>query len=183
METNSEPTVVIVDEAYIDFGGESAIRLITTYPNLLVTQTFSKSRSLAGMRVGMALGSEELVDGLERAKNSFNSYPLDRLALSAAVAAINDRVYFQETCQKVIHTRERTTEILQKLEFEVIPSKTNFIFVRHKKSKAKELFQELRSKGILVRYFDKPRIENYLRITIGTDTDMDAFLEAIGQII
>lgn len=179
----NEETVVIVDEAYIDFGGESAVKLIKTYPNLLVTQTFSKSRSLAGLRVGMAFGSAELVDGLERAKNSFNSYPLDRLALNAAVEAVNDQAYFRAICQKVIHTRERTVTVLEDLDFEVMPSKTNFIFVRHATIKARELFRKLRAKGILVRYFDKPRIENYLRITIGTDAEMDALMEALGQLV
>jgi histidinol-phosphate aminotransferase len=179
----NDKSVVIVDEAYIDFGGESAIQLIGEYANLLVVQTFSKSRSLAGLRVGAALGSKELIEGLERAKNAFNSYPLDRLAIAGAVAAIRDEAYFQSTCKKVMETRERTVVALSKMGFSVVPSRANFIFVRHTGIQARELYARLRKEKILVRYFDKPRINEYLRVTIGTDADMQTFIETTAQIV
>ena len=139
----NDKSVVIVDEAYIDFGGESAIQLIGEYENLLVAQTFSKSRSLAGLRVGAALGSEKLIEGLERAKNSFNSYPLDRLAITGAVEAIRDEAYFRATCKKVIKTRERTVAALSKLGFSIVPSMANFIFVKPSGIQARELYLSL----------------------------------------
>jgi histidinol-phosphate aminotransferase len=176
-------TVIIVDEAYIDFGGESAIQLIGEYENLLVAQTFSKSRSLAGLRVGAALGSEKLIEGLERAKNSFNSYPLDRLAITGAVEAIRDEAYFRATCKKVIKTRERTVAALLKMGFSIVPSMANFIFVKPSGIKARELYTRLKDENILVRYFDKPRIDEYLRVTIGTDADMQTFIEKISKIV
>ncbi len=179
----NQQSVVIVDEAYIDFGGESAVVLTGDYPNLLVVQTLSKSRSLAGMRVGAALGSAKLIEGLERAKNSFNSYPLDRLAIAGAVEAIKDTEYFQTTCEKVIQTREWTTAELEKLNFEVVPSKTNFVFIRHPVVSAETLFGALKSENILVRYFDKPRINEFLRVTIGTNADMQTFVLTVRQII
>jgi len=176
-------SVVIADEAYIDFGGDSAIPLIGEYPNLLVAQTFSKSRSLAGMRVGSALGSEGLIEGLERAKNAFNSYPLDRLALVGAVEAITDDAYFQSTCKRVIETREQTVAALVKMGFSVIPSKANFVFIQHPEVAAATLYDRLKKEGILVRYFKKPRIDNFLRVTIGTDTDMQVFIEKTARIV
>jgi histidinol-phosphate aminotransferase len=176
-------SVVIVDEAYVDFGGESCISLIENYPSLLVIQTLSKARSLAGMRVGYAIGSAELIDGLERTKNSFNSYPLDRLALVAATAAINDRSYFETTCQAIIATREWTATELEKLDFEVIPSTANFVFIRHQTRKAEELFGALRQRGVLVRYFKLPRIDNHLRVTIGTDDEMQEFIRQLQAIL
>lgn len=176
-------TVVIVDEAYIDFGGDTAIQLIGEHPNLLVAQTFSKSRSLAGLRVGVALGSEELIEGLERAKNSFNSYPLDRLAIIGAVEAVKDEAYFQSTCKKVINTRECTTVALSEMGFTIVPSKANFIFVKPAGIQARELYSRLKNENILVRYFDKPRINDYLRVTIGTDADMQTFIEKTAQIV
>jgi len=182
LERNKE-TVVIVDEAYIDFGGETAIKLIDEYPNLLVAQTFSKSRSLAGLRVGAALGSGELIEGLERAKNSFNSYPLDRLAIIGAVEAVKDEAYFRSTCKKVMDTREWTIAELSKMGFTIVPSKTNFIFTRPAGIQARELYTQLKDNDILVRYFDKPRINDYLRVTIGTDADMQIFIEKTAQII
>lgn len=175
--------VVIIDEAYIDFGGDSAIALIPEYPNLLVVQTLSKSRSLAGLRVGFALGQAHLIEGLDRVKNSFNSYTLDRLALAGAVAALEDEAYFEQTRQQVIATREWTTARLQALGFHVIPSVANFVFIRHTDKAAADLFSELREAGILVRYFNKPRIDNYLRVSIGTDDEMRAFAEAIARIV
>ena len=178
LEANPD-VAVIVDEAYVDFGGTSAVALIDKYPNLLVVQTFSKSRALAGMRVGFAFGSENLIQAMNCVKNSFNSYTLDRLALAGAAAAAADEDYFQTQCAKVIATRERTAETLRANGFTVYPSKTNFIFVSHPKAAAKELFAGLRERGILVRYFDAPRIDNCLRVSIGTDADMDAFLAAM----
>jgi len=181
LEANKEQ-VVIVDEAYIDFGGESVAPLIAEYPNLLVVQTLSKSRSLAGLRVGMALGHPDLIEGLNRIKNSFNSYTLDRLALAGAVAAIEDRDYFEETSRKVVATRDRTTAALRELGFEVIDSLANFVFVMHPQKEARELFALLKERGILVRYFNKPRIDRYLRVSIGTDEEMDALLDVLRDI-
>jgi len=178
----NQQSVVIVDEAYIDFGGQSAVALIADYPNLLVIHTLSKSRSLAGMRVGAAMGPVALIEGLERAKNSFNSYPLDRLALVGAVEALKDTGYFRSTCEKVIQTREWTTAELGKMNFEVVPSKTNFIFMKHPRIAAETLFTQLKAQNILVRFFDKPRIKEFLRITIGTDEDMQIFVQTLRQI-
>ncbi|WP_434511159.1 histidinol-phosphate transaminase [Desulfitobacterium sp. AusDCA] len=174
--------VVIIDEAYIDFGGESARKLIDKYPNLLVVHTLSKSRSLAGLRVGFAMGHEDLIEGLNRVKNSFNSYTLDRLALAGAVEAIKDEAYFQVTSKKISQTRERVTQDLQTMGFKVLPSKANFIFISHPSVKAEELFLKLKEKSILVRYFKKPRIDNFLRVSIGSDDEMDNFLKAICKI-
>ena len=169
-------TVVLVDEAYVDFGGESAISLIDSYPNLLVSHTFSKSRSLAGMRIGAAFGHSDLINGLERVKNSFNSYPLDMLAIEAATASVSDDAYFEETCQRIIKTREKTTEALLAKGFRVLPSCANFIFVSHPEKDAKELMQALRNENILVRHFTKPSINQFLRITIGTDAEMEELI-------
>ncbi|MDQ0061926.1 histidinol-phosphate transaminase [Paenibacillus harenae] len=174
---------VIIDEAYIDFGGESAVSLIAEYPNLLVVQTLSKSRSLAGLRVGFAFGSEELIEGLNRIKNSFNSYTIDRLALAGAVAAFEDDAYFRETTEKVIRTRDRVAGELTALGFTLTDSKTNFVFASYPDKPASSIFQQLRDKGVLVRYFAQPRIEEYLRISIGTDEEMDAFLQAVKEIV
>ncbi len=174
--------VVIVDEAYIDFGSESAVALVERYPNLLVVQTLSKSRSLAGVRVGFAIGSPELIAALERIKNSFNPYSIDRIAELAAIAAIEDVDYFESCCQKVIATRESTVEQLQALGFDILPSAANFIMAKPSVFSAKELFEALREAKILVRYFSKPRIEQYLRITIGTDEEMQILVEVIKAI-
>lgn len=174
-------TLIIVDEAYIDFGGESAIGLVGRYPNLLVTQTFSKSRSLAGMRVGYAVGDTGLIEALNRVKDSFNSYPLDRLAQTAAVAAIQDGIYFNNIRRKIIETRERTVEGLTALGFDVVPSQANFVFATHPQCDAAGLYRQLREAGVLVRYFDKPRINQYLRITIGTDEEMEALLARLPE--
>lgn len=180
---NNPDRVVIIDEAYIDFGGESAVKLVQHYPNLLVIQTLSKSRSLAGLRVGVAFGSEELIDGLNRIKNSFNSYTLDRLALAGAIAAFEDDDYFRQTTAQVIRTREHTTEQLLKLGFKVTDSRANFVFISHPSMPAKTLFHELRDKGVLVRYFEQPRIDDYLRVSIGTDDEMDSFIQALREIM
>lgn len=175
--------VVIIDEAYIDFGGESAVNLIKDFPNLLVIQTLSKSRSLAGLRVGVAIGDRELIEGLNRVKNSFNSYTLDRLAIAGAVEAFKDKEYFNETRQKIIATREWVTLSLKDLGFEVLKSEANFVFISHPEVNAEVIFKKLREKGILVRYFKKPRIDNFLRVSIGTDKEMEAFVEALKIIL
>lgn len=174
--------VVLVDEAYIDFGGESAIGLIDRYPNLLVVQTLSKSRSLAGLRVGFAAGSRLLIEALERVKNSFNSYPLDRLALAGAVAAYEDTVYFEQTRQAVMQSRDALTLALQLQGFKVLPSATNFVFVRHPQHDAQALAQRLRESGILVRHFKLPRIDQYLRISIGTPEQCQQLAQALWRL-
>ncbi len=172
-------TLVLVDEAYIDFGGQSAAALVGRYPNLLVTQTLSKSRSLAGLRVGLALGHPDLIDGLERVKNSFNSYPLDRMAIAGAAAAFADKDYFEACCNKVIASRTWLSAQMQTLGFEVLPSGANFIFARHPRQQAAELSAKLRSEGIIVRHFKQARIEEFLRITIGTDEQNAILVEAL----
>ncbi len=175
--------VVVVDEAYVDFGGESAIPLVARYPNLLVVQTFSKSRSLAGLRVGFAVGHPELVEALERVKNSFNSYPLDRLAIAGAVASIEDEAHFRRSCQAVIRTREQLTADLSGLGFGVLPSAANFVFARHPGRDAGELAAELRKRAIIVRHFRQPRIDQYLRITVGTDAQCGILVGALREIL
>ena len=175
----SPDSVVVVDEAYIDFGGESAIALVDRYPNLLVTQTLSKSRSLAGLRVGLAVGHPELIEALERIKNSFNSYPLDRLAIVGAAAAFEDRSYFEECRRKVIDSRERLVAELNGLGFEVLPSAANFVFARHPGRDAAALAAGLREQGVIVRHFQQPRIAQFLRITVGTPAQNQALLEAL----
>ncbi|MGM9538634.1 MAG: histidinol-phosphate transaminase [Candidatus Onthomonas sp.] len=174
--------VVIVDEAYVDFGGVSALPLIDQYPNLLVVQTTSKSRALAGLRVGFAFGNANLIAGINCVKNSINSYTLDRLAIAGATAAVEDEDYFQAQRRRVMDTRERTAERLRGLGFTVLPSQSNFIFVSHPAVPAKDLFSGLREAGILVRYFAQPRIDNFLRITIGTDPDMEALAAALERL-
>lgn len=176
-------SVVIVDEAYVDFGGKSMINYINEYPNLLVIQTFSKSRSLAGLRVGFAMGNAELIDGLNRVKNSFNSYTIDRIALAGAREAIIDKDYFNETRNKIIKTREEVVEKLKKLDFIVLDSKANFIFIKHNTLKGQYLYEELKNNGVLVRHFNKDRIDDYLRVTIGTDEEMTILIEKLKYII
>ena len=176
--------VVVIDEAYIDFADKeavSAISLIDKHDNLLVTQTFSKSRSLAGLRVGMAFGDPSLIEALTRMKNSFNSYPLDRLAQAGALASVKDVSYFKDTCRKVIELREQLVKDLSELEFEVLPSQANFVFARPTQGNASEIAQDLREQGIIVRYFNQPRINDYLRITIGTAEQNQRLIEALKQ--
>lgn len=168
--------VVIVDEAYIDFGGESALPLVEKYENLMVVQTFSKSRAMAGMRIGYAFGSEKLIGYLLDCRFSFNSYPLNGPALAAGAAALKNDCYFKEICGRIIHTRERVKAELRELGFSFADSKTNFVFASHEKVPAEEIYKMLREKRIYVRYFKKPRINNHLRITIGTDEQMDRLL-------
>lgn len=175
--------VVVVDEAYIDFGGETAAPLTQRYANVLVVQTLSKSRSLAGMRVGFAIGNEELIEGLQRVKNSFNAYPLDQLATTAAVAAFEDQAYFEQCCSAIINSREWLTEQFLGLGFEVIPSYANFIFARHREQDAAAIAQGLRDRGILVRHFKRAKIDGFLRITIGSQADMQTLVEAMALVL
>lgn len=175
--------VVIVDEAYVDFGGESALPLIDKYDNLLVVQTFSKSRSMAGMRIGYAFGSRKLIKYLSDAKFSFNSYTMNMPSLELGALAIEDRDYFEKTRSMIIRTRERTKEELSKLGFVFADSKTNFIFAMHPDRPGKELFEYLRQHDIIVRRFDLPRISEYLRISIGTDEEMDTLISVLKEII
>lgn len=179
----NEKSVVIVDEAYIDFGGVSAVGLIGRFPNLLIIRTLSKSHSLAGLRVGYALGARELIEAIIRVKDSVNSYTVDRLAQAGAREAIKDEAYFQETRAKIISTRLRVSASLEKMGFQVIDSQANFIFISHPQCPGRVLFQKLREKGILVRYFDQPKIDNFLRVSIGTDEEMDTFLGALVVIL
>ena len=172
----NQDSVVIIDEAYVDFGGSSCVPLIKKYDNLLVVQTFSKSRSLAGMRIGYAMGSPKLIRYLNDVKFSFNSYTMNTLTIAAGVASVADEVYFRENIAKIVATRERIKMELAKLDFIFGDSKTNFIFAAHKTVPAQEIFEALRKNEIYVRHWNKPRIANYLRISIGTDEEMDKML-------
>ncbi len=176
-------SVVVVDEAYVDFGGISAISLVDRHDNLLVVHTLSKSRSLAGLRVGYAVGDPELIEALERVKNSFKSYPLDRLAIVGGVAAIGDEDHFAECCRKVVATRDTLTADLSALGFDVLPSAANFIFARHPQRDAAELAKALRERSIIVRHFKLPRIDQFLRITVGTAAECAALVEALRDIL
>jgi len=173
--------VVIVDEAYVDFGGESALSLVDKYDNLLVVQTFSKSRAMAGLRIGFCIGSEKLIQYLNDAKFSFNSYTMNMPSQILGVEAVKDDAYFKETVGKIVATRERVKGELKELGFTFPDSKANFLFATHKTVPAKEIFQALREADIYVRYWEKPRIDNCLRITIGTDKEMDAVIEFLKQ--
>ena len=176
-------SVVVVDEAYVDFGGESAVSLIGRFPNLLVVQTLSKSRSLAGLRVGFAMGQQPLIEALNRVKNSFNSYPLDRLAQAGAVATLEDEDHFARTRGAVMAAREALVPRLEALGFEVLPSAANFVFCRHRERGAAELSAALRDRAIIVRHFRRPRIDQFLRITIGTEEQCEALVNALSAII
>lgn len=175
--------VIVIDEAYVDFGAESAVELVSRYENLVVCQTTSKSRSLAGLRVGFAIGQAHLIAALEAVKNSFNSYPIDRFAIAAAVASFEDQDYFQEQCEKVIASREKLVANLTELGFNVLPSKANFIFATHSLHDAAQLAEKLREQGIIVRYFNKPRINQFLRITIGTDEQNQRLVDTLEMLI
>ncbi len=174
---------VVIDEAYVDFGGETAVPLIASHPNLLVIRTFSKSRALAGLRVGYALGDAGLIEALGRVKDSFNSYPLDAPAQAGAVASIEDDAYFQARLQDVLEQREETTHGLHKLGFEVLPSATNFVFARRPGFAGADLAAELRARAVIVRHFNKPRTTDYLRITMGTAVQTERLLVALGEIV
>ena len=175
--------VIVIDEAYVDFGAESAVELVSRYENLVVCQTTSKSRSLAGLRVGFAIAQAHLIAALEAVKNSFNSYPIDRFAIAAAVASFEDQDYFQEQCEKVIASREKLVANLTELGFNVLPSKANFIFATHSLHDAAQLAEKLREQGIIVRYFNKPRINQFLRITIGTDEQNQRLVDTLKMLI
>ena len=175
LDANRE-RVVIVDEAYIDFGGETALPLIDEYENLLVVRTFSKSRAMAGMRIGYAFGSKKLIGYLQDAKFSFNSYTMNMPSLELGVEAVKDDAYFKEVCGKIVATRDRVTEERKALGFTMPKSSPNFLFASHEKVPAKELFETMKKEGILVRFFDKPILNRYLRITIGTDEQMDTMI-------
>lgn len=174
---------VVVDEAYVDFGCESAVALVNRYSNLLVIQTLSKARSLAGLRMGFAIGHGDLIEALDRVKNSFNSYPIDRLAMAGAMAAMEDRDYFEHTRKAVMASRERLGADLEALGFEVLPSSANFIFVRHPKRDGAELAAALRQRSIIVRHFKQPRIDAFLRITVGTEAQCRILVEALAAIL
>jgi len=182
LESNPD-SVIVIDEAYVDFSNDSAIRLVERYPNLLVTQTLSKSRSLAGLRVGIAVGQADLIESLERVKNSFHPYALDSLAIAGAAAAFKDDEYLKQTVAKVNATRERTSRTMVDLGFQVLPSSANFVFAKHTTLNAEKIFLALREQNIIVRYFNKPRINEFLRISIGTDQQMDALLQALEKLI
>ncbi|MBS7368853.1 MAG: histidinol-phosphate transaminase [Oscillospiraceae bacterium] len=172
-------SVVIVDEAYVDFGGVSAVPLLKEYDNLVITQTFSKSRSMAGMRIGFALGNREIISALYAAKDSYNSYPMDSVAIAAGVASVADEQYFCDTVARIVATRGRLTEELRKMGFDVKDSSANFVFAEHSSRRAKDICEYLKTRDIYVRYFSKPRIDNRLRITVGTDEEIDALISAL----
>jgi len=183
LELNPD-SVVVVDEAYVDFGAESAVPLVNRYPQLLVIHTLSKSRSLAGLRVGYAIGHPDLIDALNRVKDSFNSYPLDRCAIAAAAAAIEDRAYFESTCARVIATRASLVKELEALGLQVLPSAANFVFARHAQRDGAELTAKLRERSIIVRHFKNPaRIAPFMRITVGTEEQCDALVSALKEIL
>jgi histidinol-phosphate aminotransferase len=175
--------LVVVDEAYVDFGAESAVPVIARHDNLLIVQTLSKSRALAGLRVGFAIGQRHLIEALERVKDSFNSYPLDCLAMAGAVAAIEDDAWFQETRERIIESRESLVHALIELDFEVLPSLANFVFARHRSRGGAHLATQLREHGVLVRRFQKPRIEDFLRITVGTEDQCSRLMILLRSLI
>lgn len=182
MEYNQD-SVVIIDEAYVDFGGVSSVPLTKKYENLLVTGTFSKSRSLAGLRIGFAIGSSELISILEAVKNSYNSYTIDSVSIAAGAASIRDDKYFRHTCDKIIATRQRVTEEMRALGFVIPDSSTNFIFATHPELSMKALFEHLKTRKVFIRYFSIKRIENHVRISIGTDDEMDIFLNELKEYV
>lgn len=173
----NQDVIVIIDEAYIDFGGVSALELLPKYENLLVVRTFSKSRSMAGMRIGYAMGSEELIHALNVVKHSYNSYTMNQPSICMGVASIEDEEYFKEKVGKIIATREQFKKDLKELGFSFPDSKSNFVFATHKTKKAKDIFEAAKKEGIFLRYFNRPRIDNYLRISIGTEEEMKALVE------
>ena len=175
--------LVVIDEAYVDFGAESSVKLLKKYDNLLVVQTFSKSRSLAGARIGFAMGSEDVISDMNRIKFSFNPYNLNRLSIRAGAESMKDRGYFHETTARITDTRERFVGRMEELGFNVLPSKANFVFAGHPQMPGEEYFTKLRNYNIIVRYFKKPRIENFVRITIGRDDEMDELLKATEEIL
>ncbi len=182
VESNPD-NVVVVDEAYVDFGGESAVGLIEKYPNLLVTQTFSKARSLAGARLGMGFACPELIADINTLRYSTNPYNINRLTMAAGVAALEENGYYTENCKKIIKAREYTAASLEKLGFQVLDSKTNFVFAKSDVIGGEELYKKLRDRGILIRHFTKPRISDFNRITVGTQEQMETLIDAVKQIL
>lgn len=182
LKTN-EDRIVIIDEAYVDFGSISCISFLDKYPNLIIVQTFSKSRNLAGARLGFAIASKEIIEDLNKVKFSFNPYDISGLSLLAGVEAVKDKEYLENCTKKVIATRERISDEFIKLGFKVIPSKTNFLFVTHTLISGEDYYKKLRDKGILTRHYKEPRIDNYIRITIGTDEEMDAVIKITNKIL
>lgn len=181
---HNQDVIVIIDEAYIDFGGTSALSLINKYDNLVIVQTYSKSRSMAGMRIGYAIsGNERLIKAMNDVKYSINSYTMNQTSIYMGMMSMKDREYFENTVNKIIATREKYKISLEKLGFEILPSKANFFFATHKNKSAKEIFEALRERNIFVRYFAQPRIDNYLRITIGTDKEMESLVDALEEIL
>lgn len=180
---NNDDSVVVIDEAYVAFGANSAMALIERYPNIVIVQTLSKSHGLAGLRVGAAFADAGLIEALQRVKNSFNSYPLDNLAIAGAVAAIEDAAYFETTRTKIIASRERLTQALRALHFDVIPSTANFVFTSHPDRRAVDIAAALREQAIIVRHFSQAQTQAYLRITVGTDGEIDRLLEALEKIL
>ena len=179
----NQDSIVIIDEAYVDFGGVSCIELIKEYENLVVTGTFSKSRSLASLRIGFAIANKKLISYLEAVKNSYNSYTVDSVSIAAGIASVEDDEYFRQTIDRVIKTRERVTNELEALGFEVLSSSSNFIMATHKDFEMKALFDYLKTKNVFIRYFSLPRIDKYVRVTIGTDEEMDIFLKYVKEFI
>nr|WP_285851283.1 histidinol-phosphate transaminase [Sporosarcina aquimarina] len=181
--SENQGRTVIIDEAYIDFGGKTAIPLIERFDNLLITRTMSKSRSLAGLRIGYAIGSTIMIEALNRIKNSFNSYTIDQLALAAGVASVKDPDYFHTTVQAIIRTREQSRKVFESVGFKVLPSTANFLFVHHPDIPAKQLHKSLKDKQILVRHFSKPETEEWLRVTIGSDEEMGTFFQQLFDLV
>jgi histidinol-phosphate aminotransferase len=176
-------SAVVVDEAYVDFGAETAVSLIRDYPNLLIVQTMSKSRALAGLRIGYAIGDAGLIEALTRVKDSFNSYPLGRPAQAGAIASLEDEAYFAQSRAAIIRNRDRLSGALRQLGFEVLPSSANFVFARHHRLPGQALAKALRERVVLVRHFSAPRIADYLRITIGSETELDRLTGALSEIL
>lgn len=176
-------SIVVIDEAYIDFGGESAVPLIRKYGNLLVTQTFSKSRSMAGARLGLGIGCKELIRDLNTIKYSTNPYNINRMTMAAGIGALEDSDYFRENCRTIMENRAWTAQQLKNLGFTLTDSKTNFLFARHPAVSGKELYTKLRERGILVRHFDTPRLTDFIRVTVGSQEQMEAFMAAVEEIL
>ena len=180
---NNPDVIVIIDEAYVDFGKYSCVELINKYDNLIVTQTFSKSRSLAGMRIGMAFAQPELISYMQAVKDSYKSYPLDQLAIETGISSVQDEEYFISTVEKIKATRDKSAQEFRDMGFKVTDSETNFLFVSHPEISAKEIFEYTREKGVFIRYFNKPRIDNWLRITIGTKEQMETLIKIVKELI
>ena len=180
---HNQDVIVVIDETYVDFGGETALPLLDEYKNLVITRTFSKSRSLAGIRLGFAMASEELVSYMNAVKDSYNTYPLDTVAMAVGTASVKDEKYFRDTLDKIIKTREKVSKELEELGFEVFPSQTNFLFTKHKTAKSVDIFEYLKTKEIFIRHFSAPRVNEYLRITVGTNEEMKKMMTEIKKFL